>query len=71
MNNRNETGEVILFVGPESSMVYEFDGHRTMAVYEPDYERQIMVKNFKKPADMREIEDAIRACEAAYLKEVE
>jgi hypothetical protein len=62
--------EVILFDGPESSLVYEFDGDKTLAIYEPDYTNQLQVINFKNPADLETIQDAIKRCEESYLAEV-
>ena len=70
MKEKQELREVIIFDGPESGMIYEFDGHKQLAIYEPDYERQITVKNFKNQADLAEIQQAIKACEEAYLEEV-
>lgn len=62
--------EVVIFDGPESGMIYQFDGDREMVVFEPSYEHKRFVLNFKKKADLEEIRAAIKSCEEQYLEEV-
>lgn len=71
MNENNEINEVIIFDGPESGMIYEFNGQKQLAIFSPDYKERVGIKNFKHAADLEEIQEAIKACEAAYLEEVD
>lgn len=71
MAEQNEMNEVVIFDGPESGMVYEFDGHKQLAIFSPDYKERVGIKNFKHAADLEEIQEAIKACEEAYLEEVD